>query len=243
MSELFINRKEIRRRVLARLGFTTNDSQAPLNLDQINEFIRSAAETVYLRCPWSQAMRETRVSIGIDQRRLNYPAQVGPGNIQAIGLWLADEQRYVPLRRGRIPVELDDDPVVDIGEPDSVANRGRPELYELKKQIELWRRPDQAYELKLDHTISPNFENDSDVSVVDGEAIILWAMADAYDFQGDERLAQVARGKFEERIRLLINDQSPLTQYKRGRFDRLSVAARRDTYMPDSGQWPSRMPS
>lgn len=243
MSELFINRKEIRRRVLARLGFTTNDSQAPLNLEQTNEFIRAAAEAVYLRCPWSQAMRETRVSIGIDQRFLNYPANAGPGNIQAIGLWLADEQRYATLRRGRIQVALDDDPVVDIGEPDSVANRGRPELYELKKQIELWRRPDQAYELKIDHTISPNFEGDDDVSVVDGESIILLAMAESYDFQGDQRLADMARGKFEDRIRKLIADQSPLTQVRRGRYDRLSVSARPDTYVPDSGQWPSRMPS
>lgn len=241
--ELFLNRKEIRRRVLARLGFTTNDSQAPLNLDQLNEFIRAAAEAVYLRCPWAQSLRETRVSIGIDQRVLNYPDHTGPGNIQAIGLWLPEEKRYAQLRRGRIPVTLDDDPLVDIGEPDSVAGRGRPELYELKEQIELWRRPDQAYELKLDHTISPNFANDSDVSVVDAESMILLAMADAYDFQGDERLAEVARAKAEDRIRRLIGDQSPLAPYKRGRFDRLSVGGRRDTYVPDSGTWPSTVPT
>lgn len=243
MTELFLIRREIRRRMLARLGHTTNDSQAPLVLEQFNEFIRAAAETVYTRCPWSQTMRETRADVGIDQRFINYPDNAGPGNIQAIGVWLPSENRYAAMRRGRIPVQADAAPLVEIGEPDSIPGRSQPRIYELKSQIEIWPRPDQAYRLQIDHTINPDLGDDETASVVDAEAIILWAMADAYDFQGDRELAGVQRGKFESRINALIGEQHPLTQIRRGRFDRLSVAARRDDYLPDSGVWPSQVPS
>ncbi len=241
--EIFVSRQEIRRRVLARLGNVTNGAQAPLVNEQYNEFIRSAAEAVAMRCPWQQSMRETFVSVGIDQRLINYPAQTGPGNIQAIGLWDEGSQTYTQLRRGKIPVVLDDEPLVALGEPDSIPGRAQPERYELRSQIEIWPRPDQAYQLKIDHTIHPQMADDNDVSVVDAECIILWAMADAYDFQGDAALAQVQRGKFEERIRLLMANQSPMEQIRRGGLDRLRMSRRRDEYVPDSGLWPSRMPS
>lgn len=239
--ELYLNRREIRRRMLARLGNTTNDSQAPLVMDQFNEFIRAAVQAVYTRCPWSHALRETRVDIGIDQRFVNYPSMAGAGNIQAIALWDATAQRYCNLQRGRIPLEADDDPVVDLGEPDSIAGRAAPTVYELKTQIELWPRADQAYELKIDHTISPDLAGDDDVSVVDAEAVILWAMADAYDFQGDDRLSQVARRKYEERIQALIGSQHPLPTIRRGRYSLNNKAS--DSYEPNSGLWPSRMPT
>lgn len=243
--ELYLNRREIRRRIQARMGHVTNDSQAPQVMEQFNEFIRSAAYEVYRRCPWSATQQETTVSVGIDQRFINYPTNVGPGEIVSIGVWLETEQAYRQLRRGRITVAMDDEPLVEIGEPTSAAGRGTPSVYETKAQIEIWRRPDQAYRLKIDHTVSPNLESDEQVSVVDAEAIIMWAIADAYDFQGDERLATIARQKFDTRISSLIGEQNPATTIKRGRYDRLAVANRRlgSDYVPDSGVWPSTVPT
>jgi hypothetical protein len=243
--ELSLNRLEIRRRMNARLGNTTNTAQAPQNQEQHNAFIDAAAEAVYMRCPWQRTMRETFVDVGIDQRFVNYPTSAGPGNIQSIGLWDETAMAYRTLRRGIIPVTLDDEPLVTIGEPDSVPGRGQPELYELKAQIELWRRPDQEYQLKIDHTVHTSFADDTTASIVDAESIILLAMADAYDFQGDTELARTQRRKFEERLRQLMSSQHPLTTIKRGRFDRLADRHRTGTsgYRPDSGAWPSVMPS
>lgn len=244
--QLAITRKEIRRRMLARLGNATSDEQAQLVTPQYNEFIRAACEEVYTRCAWVKTLRESREDIGIDQRFVNYPANCGPENIMQISVWDEDGQRFIPLRRGLIQQELDDEPVVEIGEPDSVAGRGRPTIYEAKTQIELWRRADKAYRLKIDHTINPNFEDDDQTSVVDGELIILWAMADAYDFQGDDRLASVQRQKFANRLAELAGQQAPQVVMRRdiGRSQRLNERARGGVvsdYQPNSGAWPSVM--
>lgn len=241
--ELFLSREEMRRRLQARVGHLAGDGQAPLIRDQFNEYLRAAAQEVYTRCAWARTMREARVSVGIDQRVVNYPTGAGPENVFAIGVW--DQTRYVPLRRTTIPVHLDDEPLVDEGEPASVSGRGRPGLYECKTQIEVWPRPDQEYELKIDHTINPDLAADGTISAVDGEAIILWAMADVYDMQGDENLAEKARAKFEQRIRRLIGWQSCLPTIRRGGDNHEAANRRRGLtgYVPDSGQWPSEMPS
>lgn len=240
--EVFLPRAEIRRRIQARLGHTTNGSQAPLVMEQMNEWIRAGATAVYKRCQWAQTAVESREDAGIDQRFVNYPANTGPGNVISVAVWMEDEQRFIPLQRGRIPVELDDEPLVELGEPDSVSGRGCPTMYELKKQIEIWPRPDIAYRLKIDHTTSPELADETTPSIVDAEAIILHVLAEAYDFQGDERLASVKRAQFDDHVKQLANDQHPLTTIRRGAYDRLSVGPRRTgDYIPDSGAWPSRM--
>lgn len=240
--EIHLTRQEIRRRIQARLGHVTNDGQALMVKEQIDEWIRAAAIAVYKRCTWAQTQTETTDSIGIDERFLNYPTNAGPGNIIAIGVWVEAESRYRQLRRGVIPLAADDEPLVEIGEPDSVAGRGCPQIYEPKAQLEFWPRPDMEYRLKIDHTVSPEMGDESTPSVVDGEAIILHAMAEAFDFQGDDRLANVKRAQYEEQIRALIAEQHPLTTMRRGRLDRLSVGRRVNAnYIPDSGVWPSRM--
>ena len=242
--EIYLPRREIRRRIQARLGHVTNDAQAPLVMEQINEWIRAASTAVTKRCQWATSQRETREDVGIDQRFVNYPANAGPGNIVAIAVWDADASRFRQLRRGVIPLAVDDEPLVEEGEPDSEAGRDRPEVYELKAQIELWPRPDQAYRLKIDHTVSTELADDDTPSLVDAEAIILLAMAEAFDFQGDSRLADVKRAQFDEHVRALVAAQHPLTTIRRGGLDRLSVSGRRgEDYVPDSGAWPSRAES
>lgn len=230
---------------MARMGFTTNGSQAPLNQDQFNEFIRAAAYAVYERCPWAATQRETRSTVGIDQRLLNYPTNASASNIVALAYWDAGRSCYVPLRRGVIPLTLDDDPIQDVGEPDTIPGRGKPEIYEPKTQIEIWPRPDDTYEIKIDHTVHPELAADATVSIVDAELIVLWAMADAYDFQADQDLARIARAKFEERFRLLVGGQHPLAGTRvLGRYNRLLLGPSVDAgYVPDSGLWPSVMPS
>lgn len=249
--EVYADRAEIRRRMLSRMGFVTGDSQAGLTTHQFNEFIRSAALEIYSRCPWVAAQRETFIDIGIDQRFVNYPDNATAGNIIQIGVWDAAASRYVALRRARIQITKDDEPLVEEGEPASVTNRGRPIQYEPKAQIELWPRADQAYALKIDHTVSPDLGGDGVVSVVDAECIVLWACADAFDFQGDGKLADNARAKCDKRIGKLRHAQHTKEPIKRGRLSRLVAngATIVDDQvvmpggdLPNSGTYPSVMP-
>lgn len=238
--ELYLTRLELRRRLLARMGKSTSSAQSAQYLEPVNEWLRAACYAVYERCPWAKTQTETRVDISIDQRFVNYPTACGPGNLLALAVWDEDESRYVQLRRAVIPITVDDEPLVDAGGDPSEAKRARPTSYEPKAQIELFPRADVAYELKIDHTRHPELETDASVSIVDGEAIILWAMADAYDHEGDERLATVARAKFKDRIDALISAQHPLTTIRRGANDRANALGRSDLgYIPDSGSWPS----
>jgi hypothetical protein len=142
-----------------------------------------------------------------------------------------------------VSVHLDDEPLVDEGEPASVAGRGCPTIYECKDQVEIWRRPDQAYELKIDHTVQIDLSTDVIVSVVDAEAIILFAIADAHDFQGDQRLADIARARAEERMTVLIRANHNHDTVNLGAGYRARARSRGFDYIPDSGSWPSVVPS
>jgi len=239
--EIFLNREEIRRRMAARLGHMTGDAQAPLIQEQHNEFIRSACMQVANRCHWVRNKQETRVTVGIDQRFINYPTNSGPGNILSLGAWSETNSFYWPLRRRVIVVAQDDEPLVDAGEPASLQNRGRPIQYEMKNQIEIWPRPDQEYEIKIDHTVEVDLTTDSTVSVVDAEAICLLAIADAYDFQGEPQLANTQRQRADMRMDMLIRFNSADVIMKRGGDAYTNRAG--GGYFPNSGVWPSVMPT
>jgi hypothetical protein len=244
--EIYLSRQEIRRRVHARLGFVTNDAQAPQVLEQHNELIRAAALEVAQACPWVSTKREAFLDVEIDQRYLTYPTGCGPGSIIQLGVWDEGEGRYAALRRGVIPVELDDEPLVEEGEPASVSGRGRPILYEVRDQIELYPRADQAYEVKLDYVISLDLAADDTVSNVDAEAVILASIAEVYAFQQDVAQARFFREKLDERIRKLAQGQrhnlkvSRRTSYQRRVQGGTSPLG---DYEPNSGSWPSVMPS
>lgn len=240
--ESFLSRKEIRRRVLSRMGKSSNDAQAQQVMEQTNEFIRAAAQAVYLRCNWVQTIIDTTTAVGIDQRLLNYPTNCQPQNVQSIAYWDESGQKFVSLRRGVIPAELDDEPLVEEGEPASIDGRGKPQIYELRAQIEIWPRPDQEYRIKIEHSVNPDLENDDSVSVVDAEAIVLHVMAESYDFDGDQQLANTKRGQYEQRIQTLIGQQAPTLDIRRGRLDRLRFSRVQTGYVPNSGNWPAVMP-
>jgi len=240
--ESFLSRKEIRRRVLSRMGKSSNDAQAQQVMEPVNELIRAAAQAIFLRCNWVQTITETTATVGIDQTVLNYPENCQPQNVVSIAYWDESAQKYVPLRRGSISAEMVDDPLVEVGEPDSVAGRSSPRIYQLRGQIEIWPRPDQEYSLRIEHSVNPDLENDDSVSVVDAESIVLHVMAECYDFDGDKNLADIKRGQYEQRVQTLIGQQAPIMDIRRGRLDRARFSKVQTGYVPNSGNWPAVMP-
>ncbi len=257
--EIYATRLALRNSLQARLGYSTNDTSSSLVVGQYNEFLNSAARAVYAICKdWTNALREYFPTVAVDQRFIDYPASATAANIQSVGCWDSGTERYRLLRRGRIQIPYDAEPLkalYDAGDADALvqwpARRGFPLLYETKAQIEIWPPPDQEYELKIDYMASPDLANDTDTCIIDGEAILLYALADAYDFQGDSRLADIQRQRFNVRIGQLRAKQHSGEPYQQGRLNRLVAngATIRDGVvllpggiLPNSGTWPAVMP-
>lgn len=213
--EIFLNRGEMRRRLRARLGTVTNDAQAGMAGDQHNELLRSASLEVYGELKHAQAKRETEFTIETGQRYVNYPANCTPGNIISIAIWDEDELRFVHLSKHRVTPMRDDDQIErmiteanDEGDTDEVERLtafrddqyDRPQFYEFKSQLELWPKADKKYYGKIDHTVSPDLNSDDDVSVVDSEAVILFALSEAFAMQGDDVMAKATMAKATMRI-------------------------------------------
>ncbi len=249
--EVYATKLEIRKRVQARLGYVTNSAQSPLIQGQIDETIRAAALEIYTRCAWVQTQRETIVAIGIDQRFVDYPDNTTAGNIIAAAIWDDTAKRFCPLRRRPITISQDDEPLVVEGGDASAARRAQPTMYHPKAQIEIWPRPDQAYQLKFDHTVSPDLYDNSTMSVVDAECIILWALADHFEFQQDAQAAKSNREKCELRIRRLRAWAATNKPFKRGALTRAimngaqlvdDVVVMPGGGLPNSGSYPSLFP-
>lgn len=240
--ETKLSRQEMRSIIFARMGIDTAGGQDPQSETQCNSLIDEAAIQVGEACRMQTTMAETRQDVTTDQRFFNYPTNAGPGEIISIALWDEDIEEFVPLRRRRITPEMDDEPLVELGEPYSVEGRGKPCYFELKSQIEIWPRPDQAYRLKIDHTRNFTFSADGTVSLVDSEAIIRYVMSALYDYQGDDRLADRYMMKYQQRIDQITGGQSPVKVFRRGGnklVDRRIAATDWDV---NSGRWPSEVP-
>ncbi len=194
--EISATRDQIRDRLIAKIGWATAIGVD----DHYNELIRAASVHVGEECQWASARREVRVSIGVDQRFLAYPANCGAVGLQEIGLWDANGKFYKKLTRHTIGVVRDTDPTNDLGGVDDEVTRGEPVWYEPGEQIEIYPTADIIYEAKIIYTLSTELTTGLQVSAVDAELILLWASADAYQQIGDEKNASDCRSKYALRL-------------------------------------------
>jgi len=240
--ESFLERDEIIRRCKARLGFTTNASQAPLVQQEFEELVRSAAIYVFSTYEWPNVLRSTEVTIGIDQVVINYPANSGADDIQEVSWW--DGSRWVQLGHRYIPNSLTDDPKFREGEPNNISGRSNPLFFQCKKQIEIVPRPDKEYSILIRHTVTPDMNNGTDKCIVDAELIIWTVIAwKRYDM-GDDMLGQKAEDAFEARRAFLARKVAPTAPAMRNSLRHARVNRSRSIvgYIPNSGQWPSVKP-
>lgn len=198
---VLVNRGEMRRRLFARMGTSTSGLVMAESEDQANEALRAAAQHVEVLYAWPRTFVEnTSLEIGVDQRFVTRPAGCRFGSIVELAVWDADDLQYYPLTRKRISVSRDTDPLNQVGGQDDEDTRDRPCYYEeTGEQIELWPPADEVYPLKLVYRGDNDLNDDEDIPTVDSELIILWALADMLEFQGEDRLAAVQRQKFTSR--------------------------------------------
>lgn len=184
----YLNRAAIRQMVLARMGWSTDDQNLSAQVvNQINEFIRQGCTATLDISQWQPSTVEATFITGIDQQKYNYPTQdvdgniivTGPQCILEVARFDTDGQAYVMLRRRRIPISLAIDE--SLSGTDVINKLAKPLIYELRSQLLLWPIPDQAYTIRClvtqDPDISSGANPDANVSVVDAEAIAIYATA------------------------------------------------------------------
>ena len=226
--EIRVSRQEMRRRLFARMGTSTDGLVLAESEDQANELLRAAALHIESMYEWPVARTEdVTLSLGVDQRFVTRPTGCAVGSVVEFAVWDADEQRYFPLRRGRIDVRYDNDPTAAAGGDDAEDDRGRPRIYEELEQIEVWPRPDKVYETKLIFNLQTSLDNENDLPLVDSELIILWALADYYENMGEDRLAQSQRQKFQVRYGAIRNTVHAREILKMGSSHRNAYEGRR----------------
>lgn len=205
--ERFLTRQAIRQRLRIITGQSQSESLSGQTYDRHNQYISLANDEVLLRRQWAATRRSLELTLEIDQQLVNYPANCRGENVEEFGVWSngtdATSGYYVPLKKQRIPLALDTEPITAAGGDPAAAVRGFPTRWEPKTQIEIWKRPDKQYLAKLDYTVSPALEQDTDESVVDAVIIVHLAAELEFDFLGDEALAAKQRRMAEQRLALL----------------------------------------
>lgn len=223
-SETFANRAELRRRLLARLGATTDTTVYSQITEQLNEFLREAAQMVRDACEWKDKLVDFYFETGTDEAFYDYPANTGPGDIVRVSLWDEDSSEYVQLDRRVILPILENDP--DWTGPDEVATRDKPLLWEDSAQVvgdvavpalKLNPLPDAIYKMKMQGYLAAQLLDDTTPSAVDADCIVMLAHAEVLDSDGKEKQAAVQRAKAQQRIGLLAGAQRTGQIIRRGR--------------------------
>lgn len=223
-SETFANRAELRRRLLARMGSTTDTTVYSQATEQLNEFLREAAQMVRDACEWKDKLVDFAFTTGTDEAFYNYPANTGPGDIVRVARWDDDAKEYVQLDRRVILPILENDP--DWTGDDEIATRDKPLLWEDSAQvvsgvavpaIKLNPLPDAVYTMKMQGYLAASLTDETTPSAVDADCIVLLAYAEILDSDGREKLAQIQRAKAEKRIGLLAGAQRTGQIIRRGR--------------------------
>lgn len=213
-SEIFATRAELRRRLLARLGATTDTSVYSQMTEQLNEYLREAAQATRDLCEWKRVITEFYFETGTDQRFYNYPANVGPGDIVRIARWDDDANEYVPMRRAMILPILDNDP--DFTGDEEIDTREKPILWEDSSQlvgdvitpaIELNPLPDAVYKMKIEAYAASPLTDEGTLSNVDADCILLHAYAEVLENDGELKRAERQMAKFHARVRELAGAQ------------------------------------
>lgn len=251
-SETFAVRPELLRRLRAKMGSSTNAAVQVQTTEQLQEYLREAAQTVRDRCEWKRIVAEYFFATGIDERYYNYPPNAGTGDIKRVWLWngTASGGRYVEIFRRSILPNLDNDPTL-IGTAE-IATRSQPQIYEETSQqvggvpvpaLELNPLPDAVYRMKVEFVQGAQLTDDITPCIVDADCIVNLAFAEWLDAKGQAARADKQRAKAFARIRLLAGAQRVGRTIKIGLGETLALkAGKRYRVPPNFDQSPSVMP-
>ena len=207
--------RELRDILATRLGWVTYSDATDQVTKQLNEILRASHMRAMQNCQWVHAQRTVTFDTGIQSAGIPFPRGCGPGSILQLGIWLSDEDRrpavhgafppnvYIPLDRKVLGINHDSDPLWEAGGDEMKRVVGVPKVWTARDRI-LWRPlTDKSYKMKLLFTYAPPLECDADMTVIDAELILLFAMAEYHNYEDEKLAAKRQESLAEERTRYL----------------------------------------
>lgn len=201
--ERFKTLLELRTTLRRLLGSQSSDALSGQSTDRHNEYIRLAHDEVMTMRQWKTSEREFDFTFGVAQRLFNYPSNCGAGNVLSVAVWSNgidnSSGEWLPLRKRRIGVELNSDPIEDFGGSAAEATRSMPSRYQTKAQLEVWPPADVQYLGRIIHTVSPQLIYDIDKTVVDSTAVLHLALSYGFADKKNYKLSEIHEVKGQKR--------------------------------------------
>lgn len=200
--ELPLTRVEIRRLMRAHLGQQTSEALAGQTGDQYNAFIDTASLAVFAESRWLSAQRRTTVDLGAEQYKLAWPADAAVGSLLAAAITTGAGVAYTDLEKRPFPVRTDTDLEEAEGGATYDAVQGTPRYIDPRGDgLYLYPVNDSTpRKVRLHYVVRQRMTTDAQTSICDGQAIMLHAVALAWQAHGDERNADVYMAQYRERI-------------------------------------------
>jgi len=245
--------REIRRTVALRLGFDPEGDSNDMISKQLDEFIRAASLEANEKCAWAYSQTTYDITTGEQQGEIQYPPGCGPGSILQVSIWLDDDRRasyptlrglkppntYLPLMRVRMANDLDADPLLELGGDDADKVLGIPLYWDVRKAIRIRPYTDQAYQMRVLFTETPELRCDTDRTVMDAELIMLLTLSQYQEYAGDYASGQTYRARAEQRIVRLRAQQSTGQRMNLMRGVDLSLSPDEEAMISHDGDCPT----
>jgi hypothetical protein len=200
--ELPLTREEIRRLMRAHLGQATSEALAGQTQPQYNAYIDTAQLWVAGECRWRSGTQRATLDVGAEQRLIAWPADAAVGSLISAAITTGAGTPYTPLEIRPIPVHADTDLEEAEGGTTFDAVQSAPRYIEGRADgLHLWPVNDSTpRKLRIEYQTRRRFTADGQLSVYDGQAIMLYATALAWKAAGDDRQHELFLGMARERI-------------------------------------------
>ena len=218
-----VSLRELRRVMATRLGFDPEGDSNDMVAKQLTEYIRTASLQANEQCQWIHAHRTVGFTVSQGMESVPFPPGCGPGSILELSIWIDDETRaglsqpvvygwpsnvFIPLDRRYMGNRFDSDPLWAEGGDAAARVQGVPRVYDVRDRILLRPVPDKQYQMKLLFTYTPELRCDDDITTMDGELIVRYALAEYYSYAEEFGNSDRAMAKAESRLRFLRGQQN-----------------------------------
>lgn len=215
-----LSRRELRQMTLSRLGFDSAGDSSDMVSDMVNRYLWAASLWASEKVEWKNTKRTVEFTLGQEQGSIGYPIGCGPGSILQMSVWLDGQTQsacsryalypgdaFVPLRNITFANDWDQDPKWDAGGVEMQETTGFPVAWACRDTILIRPLPDKARPAKILYTYLPELRCDDDRTVMDGELLIRYAMAEYYAYAEEQTNADRQMARAEQRVRHLRGQQ------------------------------------
>jgi hypothetical protein len=160
----------LRNRLRMRLGYSAAGASAGALQPILDDFLKSAQDTLYMMAEWTRMRRYTDGTLGVGQYLYDYPPLANRDRLGAIVVARDGTTDWsAPLREGFPPERYRHQ-----------ANQRQPAAYQRYAQIEFDAQADQIYAVRVFYIRElDRFEQNSDRASIDDSMIFTVALGNA----------------------------------------------------------------